>query len=113
MSSAETGPSALNSASSTARADADTRWPLSRSAATTWLASSNSSAGRSGACALAQALLDAAEPPHPEGDRPGEGEQRDDRIADQVQVDLAHAECSEKLNRADQQRDRDRQARDR
>src|ERR671932_1514656 len=69
----------------------------------------------------APALLDPAEPPDREGDRPGEREQTDDDVADGVQVDGRHpapeaavepepvARDGEQLDRPDDERDGDRE----
>ncbi len=116
MSSADTGPSAANSTSSTRAAGADTRWPAARSVARMSSAEEKSSGGPLGRprhgrrIAGAPALLDAPVAPDRERERPGQHEQADHEIADEVEVDVADdVEHAEQLDRADHERDRDRQ----
>src|SRR4051812_35266141 len=135
MYSADTGPSVENSASSTSRAGAETRRPASRITASASSRLATETSRGSGARVTSRrlraphvrgpALLDVREAPDGERDRPGEDEQAGDDVADHVQVDgrdrvpgLAGeaellAEDGDELDRADHQRDGDRQRRDR
>src|ERR1035437_4815027 len=96
--SAETGPSAANSASSTSRREAVRRNPRSRRTATASSRLPHASGGASGATVMgstlalvevrAPARLDPAEAPDQQCDRPCGAEHPDDHKPEQVDVDV-------------------------